>query len=139
MTAGTHGSTYGGNPLAMAVGNAVLDVVLEHGFLDAVSRTSGRLKQKLAALPEQFGDIIEDIRGEGLMLGLKCRIENTRVLRALLDQHLLSVGAGDNVVRLLPPLNISDAEVDDAASRIAAACRALRDASNGGAPDLKDA
>lgn len=111
MTAGVHGTTFGGNPLAMAVGNAVLDVVLEDGFLEEVQRKALLMKQGLAAVADEFPDVIGEIRGQGLMLGLKCVVPNTSVQAALREQKLLSVGAGDNVVRLLPPLTITDAEI----------------------------
>jgi acetylornithine/N-succinyldiaminopimelate aminotransferase len=126
MTAGTHGSTYGGNPLAMAVGNAVLDVILEDGFLDAVSRKALLLNQKLASVKDEFPDIIEDVRGAGLMIGLKCKVANTALAAACMDEGLMVVGAGDNVVRLLPPLTITEDEIGEAVSRIENACRALR-------------
>ena len=125
MTAGVHGTTFGGNPLAMAVGNAVLDVVLEDGFLDEVQRKSLLLKQGLAAVADEFPEIIEDIRGSGLMLGIKCRVPNTQMVQALRDTRTLSVGAGDNVVRLLPPLNISDEEIREGVERIRAAAKSL--------------
>jgi acetylornithine/N-succinyldiaminopimelate aminotransferase len=125
MTAGVHGTTFGGNPLAMAVGNAVLDVVLEDGFLDEVGRKSLLLKQGLAAIADEFPDVIEGVRGTGLMLGLKCVLPNTKVNAALRDQHLLSVPAGDNVIRLLPPLIVSDAEIRDALERIRAGAASL--------------
>ncbi|BCH35222.1 acetylornithine aminotransferase [Mesorhizobium sp. L-8-10] len=121
MTAGVHGTTFGGNPLAMAVGNAVLDVVLAPGFLDEVSRKALLMKQGLAAVADEFPDVFEGIRGTGLLLGLKCRVPNTRVNMALRDENLLAVPAGDNVVRLLPPLTISDEEIRDGLSRIRAA------------------
>ncbi|BCH27266.1 aspartate aminotransferase family protein [Mesorhizobium sp. L-8-3] len=121
MTAGVHGTTFGGNPLAMAVGNAVLDVVLAPGFLDEVSRKALLMKQGLAAVADEFPDVFEGIRGTGLLLGLKCRVPNTRVNMALRDEKLLAVPAGDNVVRLLPPLTISDEEIRDGLSRIRAA------------------
>jgi acetylornithine/N-succinyldiaminopimelate aminotransferase len=125
MTAGTHGSTFGGNPLATAVGNAVLDVVLAEGFLDNVRQRALSLKQKLAQLKDAHPAVIEDIRGSGLMMGIKCRVPNTALQAAALDQHLLTIGAGDNVVRLLPPLVVSEADVADAVSRLDRACRAL--------------
>jgi acetylornithine/N-succinyldiaminopimelate aminotransferase len=125
MTPGSHGSTFGGNPLAMAVGNAVLDVVLEPGFLDHVSAMSLRLKQRLAALKDEHADIIEEVRGQGLMLGLKCKIPNQDLIKALLAQHMLTVQAGDNVVRLLPPLIVDEPEIDLAIANIDAACVAL--------------
>ena len=124
MTAGTHGSTFGGNPLAMAVGNAVLDVVLADGFLDRVNQMALKLNQKLARLKDEYPDVIEDVRGSGLMLGLKCRVPNTELSAACLDQHLLTVGAGDNVLRMLPPLVISEADLDDAIGRLENACMA---------------
>ncbi|MEZ5805582.1 MAG: aspartate aminotransferase family protein [Rhizobiaceae bacterium] len=120
MTAGVHGTTFGGNPLAMAVGNAVLDVVLADGFLEDVARKSLLFKQGLAAIADEFPDVIAGIRGEGLMLGLKCVVPNTKVAAALREERLLSVGAGDNVVRLLPPLIITDAEIREGLDRIRA-------------------
>jgi len=126
MTAGSHGSTFGGNPLAMAVGNAVLDVVLEDGFLDNVAQMGLRLKQRLAALKDEHGDIIEEVRGQGLMLGLKCRVPNVKLLEALRAAQMLTVQAGDNVVRLLPPLIVGETEIDIACDTIDAACVALK-------------
>jgi acetylornithine/N-succinyldiaminopimelate aminotransferase len=126
MTAGSHGSTFGGNPLAMAAGNAVLDVVLAEDFLDGVRRRASLLRQRLAEIADLNADIIEEARGEGLLLGLKCRVLNTRLVEALLKERLLSVGAGDNVVRLLPPLIIGEDEIMEACRKINAACAALR-------------
>jgi acetylornithine/N-succinyldiaminopimelate aminotransferase len=126
MTAGSHGSTFGGNPLAMAVGNAVLDVVLEDGFLDHVASMGLRLKQRLAALKDEHGEIIEEVRGQGLMLGLKCKLPNQKLLGALRARKMLSVQAGDNVVRLLPPLIIGEAEIELAATTLDDACVALK-------------
>lgn len=126
MTAGSHGSTFGGNPLAMAVGNAVLDVVLEDGFLDRVAQMGLRLKQRLAALKDEHGEIIEEVRGQGLMLGLKCKVPNLKLLEALRSEKLLTVQAGDNVVRLLPPLIVGEAEIDAACAKLDAACVALK-------------
>ncbi|MBC8037195.1 MAG: aspartate aminotransferase family protein [Rhizobiales bacterium] len=125
MTVGSHGSTFGGNPLATAVGNAVLDVVLEKGFLENVQSRSLTLKQKLAGLKDEHPHIIEEIRGIGLMMGVKCRIPNTDLQAAALDQHLLTIAAGDNVVRLLPPLVVTDADIADAVRRLEQACRSL--------------
>ncbi len=125
MTAGSHGSTFGGNPLAMAVGNAVLDIVLAPGFLENVAQTGLRLKQRLAALKDEHAAIIEDVRGQGLMLGLKCKVPNQELVRALREQHMLTVVAGDNVVRLLPPLIVGDEEIDLACDAIDQACLAL--------------
>jgi acetylornithine/N-succinyldiaminopimelate aminotransferase len=126
MTAGSHGSTFGGNPLAMAVGNAVLDVVLADGFLDHVAKMGLRLKQRLAALKDERSEIIEEVRGQGLMLGLKCKVPNQKLLEALRGEKLLTVQAGDNVVRLLPPLIVGETEVDLACEKLDAACVALK-------------
>ncbi|MGI8723913.1 MAG: aspartate aminotransferase family protein [Methyloceanibacter sp.] len=126
MTAGSHGSTFGGNPLAMAVGNAVLDVVLEPGFLDHIAQMGLKLKQRLVGLKDEHNAIIEEVRGEGLMLGLRCKVPNQDMVRALRDQRLLTVVAGDNVVRLLPPLIVGEEEIDLACVRIDAACVALK-------------
>jgi acetylornithine/N-succinyldiaminopimelate aminotransferase len=118
MTAGVHGTTFGGNPLAMAVGNAVLDVVLADGFLQDVQRKANVFKQGLAAIADEFPSVVEDIRGVGLMLGLKCVLPNARVNAALRDQKVLGVPAGDNVVRLLPPLTITEDEIRIGLQRI---------------------
>ncbi|WP_048648313.1 aspartate aminotransferase family protein [Nitratireductor soli] len=126
MTPGTHGTTFGGNPLAMAVGNAVLDVVLEEGFLDEIARKGLLFKQGLAAVADAFPDVIEGIRGEGLMLGLKCKAPNSTVQQALREERLLAVPAGDNVLRLLPPLTVSDEEIREAVARIHNAAAAVR-------------
>jgi acetylornithine/N-succinyldiaminopimelate aminotransferase len=125
MTAGSHGSTFGGNPLAMAVGNAMLDVMLEPGFLEHVASMGLRLKQRLAAIKDEYPTMIEEVRGQGLMLGLKCKLPNQDLLLALREQHLLTVQAGDNVVRLLPPLIVTEAEIDAAGAKLEAACAAL--------------
>jgi acetylornithine/N-succinyldiaminopimelate aminotransferase len=125
MTAGTHGSTYGGNPLATAVGNAVLDVVLADGFLDHVQARAISLKQKLARLKDEHPKVIAEIRGEGLMMGIKCRVANTAFVAAALGEKLLTIAAGDNVMRLLPPLIVSEADVDEAVKKLERAARKL--------------
>ena len=125
LTAGTHGSTFGGNLLAMAVANAVLDVVLEPGFLDKVHAGGLRLKQKLAAICDENDSIIEDVRGEGLLLGFKCRVPNADVVAAAAKAGLLTVPAGENVVRLLPPLIVGEKEIDEACTRLSAALATL--------------
>jgi acetylornithine/N-succinyldiaminopimelate aminotransferase len=125
MTLGTHGTTFGGNPLAMAVGNAVLDVILAPGFIDHVAQTSLRLKQSLAELKDKHPEVIEEIRGEGLMLGLKLHTPNTDFVAEARAAGLLVVAAGDNVVRLLPPLIIGEAEVAEAVSRLDRAAGAV--------------
>jgi acetylornithine/N-succinyldiaminopimelate aminotransferase len=127
LTAGTHGTTFGGNPLAMAVANAVLDVMLADGFLEGVQRTAALLRQRLAEFHDRHGDVVEAVRGEGLLLGLKTRVPNTAFQTAAREAGLLMVAAGDNVVRLLPPLIIGEAEIGEAMTRLeraAGACRA---------------
>lgn len=118
MIAGTHGSTFGGNPLAMAAANAVLDVVLEPGFLEQVREKGLFFKQKLAAVVDAHPDVFELIRGEGLLLGIKVKLPPAEVVAALMEEKLLSVPAGDQVVRLLPPLTITEAELAQAAEAI---------------------
>lgn len=125
MTLGTHGTTFGGNPLAMAVGNAVLDVVLAPGFIKNVGRIALRLKQSLAELKDRHPDVIAEIRGEGLMLGLKLHTPNTDFVNEARAQGLLVVGAGDNVVRLLPPLIITESDVAEGISRLDRAAGAV--------------
>jgi acetylornithine/N-succinyldiaminopimelate aminotransferase len=114
MTAGSHASTFGGNPLAMAVGNAVLDIVLAPGFLDHVEKVANFARQQLAGLVAAHPNVFEDVRGEGLMLGLKMRVPNTEFLNRLFAHKMLAVGAGDNVVRLLPPLIIEESDMREA-------------------------
>ncbi|PTW62145.1 acetylornithine aminotransferase [Breoghania corrubedonensis] len=128
MVPGTHGTTFGGNPLAMAVGNAVLDVVLADGFIDGVARKGLSLKQKIASVIDTHPHVFETVRGEGLMLGLKCRVPVSEVVLAGRAQGLLSVPAGDNVVRFLPPLTISEEDMDEAVSRLDAAAAAVEGA-----------
>jgi acetylornithine/N-succinyldiaminopimelate aminotransferase len=125
MTAGTHGSTFGGNPLAMAVGNAVLDVMLAPGFLDHVRKMSLLLKQRLAEIKDRYGSVISEVRGEGLLIGLKAVPPAGELVDALRAEKMITVGAGDNVVRLLPPLIIDEAQLADAVGRIDRACARL--------------
>lgn len=125
MVAGTHGSTYGGNPLAMAVANAVLDEVARPGFLDNVRKLARDLNQRLAELKASHPDIIEDIRGSGLLLGIKCKVPNTELVAAGRAAGILTIGAGENVVRLLPPLNIGETEIREAYERLDRACAAI--------------
>ena len=121
MTPGTHGSTFGGNPLAMAVGYAVLDSVLEPGFLDAVQQKTLRLKQALAAVKDSHPGLVEEVRGQGLLVGIKVKVTPAEVVKAALDEKLLVAGASDNVVRLLPPLNVAEEEIADAIHRLSRA------------------
>ena len=128
MVAGTHGSTYGGNPLGASVACAVLDEVLSDGFLDNVRRTASALNQKLGALIDAHPDTLESARGEGMMMGIKCKAPNMDIVNACYAEDLLTVPAGDNVVRILPPLNVTPEEIDLAISKIDAACTAIETA-----------
>ncbi len=125
MTAGTHGSTFGGNPLAMAAGLATLDVMLAPGFFDRVRKTSLLLKQRLAEMKDRHPGVIAEIRGEGLLIGLRSVVPNGDFVNALRAEKLLTVAAGDNVVRLLPPLIVEEAEIAEAIGRIDRAASAL--------------
>ncbi|BAM86694.1 acetylornithine transaminase (NAcOATase and DapATase), PLP-dependent [Bradyrhizobium oligotrophicum S58] len=125
MTPGTHGSTFGGNPLAVAAANAVLDVMLAPGFFDHVRKMSLLLKQKLASVVDRHPDIISEIRGEGLLVGIKAVVPSGDLVAALRDQKLLTVGAGDNVVRFLPPLIVNESEIEQSVEMLDRACTAL--------------
>jgi acetylornithine/N-succinyldiaminopimelate aminotransferase len=118
MVAGTHGSTFGGNPLAVAVASAVLDALLEPGFLERVEALSLRFKQQLAALQDTYPHVVEEVRGTGLLTGIKVKPPMGQVVDACTDEKLLTVGAGDNVVRLLPPLNVTEDELGEAVGRL---------------------
>ncbi|TMJ34917.1 MAG: aspartate aminotransferase family protein [Alphaproteobacteria bacterium] len=125
MTTGTHGSTFGGNPLAMAAAAALLDVMLGDGFLDRVRRTSLVLKQKLAAIKDRYPAVIAEVRGEGLLVGLRCVVPSGDLVGELHAERMITVAAGDNVVRLLPPLIVSEDEVAEAVRRIERACERI--------------
>lgn len=125
MTPGTHGSTFGGNLLAAAAGNATLDVMLAPGFFDHVQRASLVLKQKLASIVDRYPDVVDEVRGDGLLIGLKAVVPAGDLVGALRDEKLLTVGAGENVVRLLPPLIVTEAEIEDAVSRVERVCAKL--------------
>ena len=124
LSAGVHGTTFGGNPLAMAIANAVLDVVLAPGFLDNVARLGLNAKQKLAALADAHPRVIEEVRGEGLMIGLKLKIPPADFAAFARAEKLLTIPAGDNTVRLVPPLIVTDDELTEGVRRIEAACKA---------------
>ncbi len=126
MIAGTHGSTFGGNPLAMAATGAILDEILKDGFLECVREKSRFLKQKLAAVVDEFPDIFELVRGEGLLLGLKLRVPPGELVAACFDEKLLVVPAGDHVVRLLPPLIVEEEELQDAVDALHRAAARLK-------------
>jgi acetylornithine/N-succinyldiaminopimelate aminotransferase len=125
ITAGTHGSTFGGNPLAMAVSNGVLDVVLEDGFLAHVRAMGDLLMKRLSGLPQQAPKVVEAVRGVGLLMGLKCVLPAGEMVTACREAGLLTVPAADNVVRLLPPLIIDESHVAEACDKVEQACRAL--------------
>lgn len=126
MTAGTHGSTYGGNPLACAVGVRMMQIVTAPAFLDEVNRKAALMRQRLEGLVASHPDVFEGVRGKGLLLGLKCKGLNTDLVKAAQAQHLLTVPAADNVVRLLPPLTITDAEILEATERLDRAAQSLQ-------------
>ena len=126
MVPGTHGSTFGGNPLGVAVGCAVLSAVLKDGFLDEVQQKASRLRQALAELEDKYPDMVEEVRGLGLLTGLKLKPAVGDVVNACLEEGLLTVPAGDNVIRLIPPLNVSNEELADAVSRIDKALQRVR-------------
>ena len=128
MTAGTHGSTYGGNPLACAVGCAVMDIVADPGFLDTVNARAGFLRQKLEALVAEHPDVFESVRGAGLMLGVKCKVAPIDVVNAGYECGVITIPAADNVVRLLPPLTISEDEISEAITRLDFAADAVVEA-----------
>jgi acetylornithine/N-succinyldiaminopimelate aminotransferase len=125
MTAGTHGSTFGGNPLAMSAANAVLDVMLEPGFLDRVRRTGLFFKQRLAEIKDLYPSVISEVRGEGLLVGIRASVPAGELVDALRAEKMIAVAAGDNVVRLLPPLIISEQEIAEGIARLDRACARL--------------
>lgn len=126
MIAGTHGSTYGGNPLACAVGAKVMEIVADEAFLAEVNRKAALMRQKLEGLVAAHPTVFESIRGQGLMLGLKCKSAPADLVKAGYAQQILTVPAADNVLRLLPPLNISDDEIAEAVARLDRAAESLR-------------
>ena len=125
MTVGTHGSTFGGNPLAMSAANAVLDVMLEPGFLDRVRRTGLFFKQRLAEIKDRYPSVISEVRGEGLLVGVRAGVPAGELVDALRAEKMIAVAAGDNVVRLLPPLIISEQEIAEGIARLDRACARL--------------
>jgi acetylornithine/N-succinyldiaminopimelate aminotransferase len=135
MTVGSHGSTYGGNPLACAVGCAVTEAITAPGFLEDVSARAGQFRQGLEGLVASYPDVFEAVRGTGLMLGLVCKAPNTEVVKAGYDAQVLMVPAAENVVRLLPPLNITEAEVTEGLARLQATAEHIRTAAGTAAKD----
>ncbi|MEN8893930.1 aspartate aminotransferase family protein [Planktotalea arctica] len=129
MTAGTHGSTYGGNPLGCAVGCAVLETIAKPDFLSDVSRRAGTLRQSLEGLIAQHPNVFESVRGVGLMLGLKCKAANVDVVNAGYANEVITVPAADNVIRLLPALNITNEDIAEAIKRLCAAAKQIEQTS----------
>ena len=125
MTPGTHGSTLGGNPLAMAVGNGVLDIILKDGFLDNVKKVSGYFDQELIALQKKYSRVILEVRGRGLLKGLKLAVDNIRFIETLMKYKMLVVKAEEQVIRLFPALIVSKKEIDEAINKIAKTCREM--------------
>ena len=125
MTPGSHGSTFGGNPLAIAAANAVLDVMLKPGFFEHARKMSLLLKQKLASVVDRHPGVLAEVRGEGLLIGLKAVVPSADLVAALRDEKLLTVGAGENVVRFLPPLIVTESEIEESVSRLERACARL--------------
>jgi len=125
MTPGSHGSTFGGNPLAVAAASAVLDVMLEPGFFEHVQKMSLLLKQKLASVIDRHPNVVSELRGEGLLIGVKAVVPSTDLVAALRAEKLLTVGAGDNVVRFLAPLIVSEAEIEQSVATLERACAAI--------------
>ncbi len=127
LTVGVHGTTFGGNPLAMAVGNATLDVILARGFLERVAKLGLDMRQRLAELKDRHNAVIEEVRGEGLLIGLKLKAPPASFAEAALNLKLLVIPAGDNVVRVLPPLVVSDEEIAEGVRRLDATCAAVEE------------
>jgi len=126
MTPGTHGSTFGGNPLAMAVGNAVMDIVSTKKFLNNVKKSSKYFFSKLNKLKEKYPKIIKEIRGRGLLIGLQLHTEQNKFIKKLMDNRLLTIRASENVVRILPPLNVKKQEIDTALNIIDKVCLEIK-------------
>jgi acetylornithine/N-succinyldiaminopimelate aminotransferase len=126
MKPGSHGSTYGGNPLAMAVGLAALEELVKPELMDNVRAVSGYFTQQISGLKDRFPDVVVDIRGKGLLIGVKLATPNREFMQHARDQHLLIAGGGDNCVRLLPPLNLTLDEAREAVAALERACEAAR-------------
>jgi acetylornithine/N-succinyldiaminopimelate aminotransferase len=126
MTPGSHGSTYGGNPLAMAVGLAAVGELTRPQLLDHVNQVAGYLTQRISGLKDRFPDVIEDVRGKGLLIGVKLATPNREFMQHARDEHLLLAGGGDNCVRLLPPLVLTAEEAREAVEKLERACERAR-------------
>ena len=125
MTAGSHGSTFGGNPLAMAVGNAVLDVIFEKGFLEKVKEKGKYFDEGLNKIKKKYPKIVEEIRGIGLIKGLKMLVDNVEFIKKLMNHKMLTVKAEENVIRLFPPLIVENKELDEGINKIEKACKEM--------------
>ena len=126
MLPGTHGSTFGGNPLAMTVGNAVLDQILKKGFLQNVKKLSKFFHLELNKIKEQFPKIIKEVRGKGLLIGLQLNFDQTKFIQQLMNHKLLTIRAAENVIRILPPLNVKKSEINTALKIIRKVCKELK-------------
>ena len=126
MKPGTHGSTFGGNPLAMSAGNAVMDIMFKKGFLSNVTKNGKYFLKELNKLREKYPKIIKEVRGKGLLVGLCLHKDQTKFIKKLLENNLLSVRAAENVVRLLPPLNVTKAEINLGLKIIDKVCKNYR-------------
>ncbi len=125
MDFGSHGSTFGGNPLACSVGNAVLDVMTKNGFLESINKVALELKNDLKKIAQEFPEIIEEIRGRGFILGIKCKVQNLDFVNCARENYLLTIKASDNVVRLLPPINLTMEDEKKAIEMIRHTCEQL--------------
>lgn len=130
---GMHGTTFGGNVMAMTAGNAVLDVMLEDGFFDGVQKRSSYFRQQLVMLKDRYPEVIEDVRGQGFLTAIKTKVLNTEFQAAMRDEHILGVTAGDNTVRLIPPLTTPERDLAEGIRRLEAACQKLQDKSKAAA------
>ena len=122
MTAGTHGSTFGGNPLAMAVGNSVMDIISNQKFLNNIKNTSEYFLSNLNKIKDKYPNIIKEIRGKGLLIGIQLRTDQVKFIEKLMENKLLTIRAAENVVRILPPLNVKKNEIDQALKIIKKVC-----------------
>jgi acetylornithine/N-succinyldiaminopimelate aminotransferase len=125
MTAGTHGSTFGGNPLAMTVGNSVMDIISNKKFLKNVKRISEYFLSNLNKIKDEYPNIIKEIRGRGLLIGIQLKIDQTKFIKMLMDNNLLTIRAAENVVRILPPLNVKKNEINQSLKIIKKVCSEL--------------
>ena len=125
MTAGTHGSTFGGNPLAMVVGNSVMDIISDKTFLNNIKRISKYFISSLNKIKDSYPSTIKEIRGKGLLIGIQLHVDQTKFIKRLMDNKLLTIRAAENVVRVLPPLNVKKNEIDQALKIIKKVCEEI--------------